>query len=293
MKFSVFCIIGGHLEIITLIPIKQVSALHRLYRKQRDLMEEMKRKEFQRNKIPVESSFSTGPLVSQITTEDGQKWHVPDFPMVTSVGARPSVSGAEGFHSPLSSVKGNSKQAGLFPSPNGSSSKDVEVLECRPSKVRRKMFDLHLPADEYIDSDESEKFSDEKISDTTVNHMDKDCKLKREDDMKLPCGTTGSLEDTSKCEQSLRTRNGLADLNEPVQVEENASEYQPLSHNLCQVAAESSDFSSKEKSCRFDLSREELLSRHYPTDFRPRNNRYMENDGSGKLWIPSVLQEAG
>lgn len=284
--------IDGPIDMLKLCVINQVYELHRLYRIQRDLMDEVKRKELLRNKIPVESSFSTGPLASQITTEDGQKWHISDYPMATSVGARPSISGVEGIHSPLGSIKGKSRQAGLFPSPNGSSSKDVEVQECRPSKARRKIFDLHLPADEYIDTEESEKFSDEKISATTVYIPDRDCKLRREGDVKLKAG---SQEDTSRCEQSLRNINGLADLNEPIQVEEsNASAYvHPPSHNLCQGATECSDLSAKEKSRLFGLSREDLLNSHHGTDGRPQNNGYTENNGSGKLWIPSVLEDAG
>ncbi|KAF7828004.1 uncharacterized protein G2W53_019168 [Senna tora] len=276
----------------------QVYELHRLYRKQRDLMDEVKRKEFHRNQMPVESSFSTGHFASQITSEDGQKWHIPGFPMPTSVGARPSISGIEGIHSPLGSAKGNSKQAGLFPSPNGSSSKDVEVLECRPSKVRRKMFDLHLPADAYIDTEESEKFSDEKISGTTIYLPDRDCKLRMEGDVKLVGGTAGkasSQEDTSRCEQSLRSRNGLADLNEPVLVEEsNASAYvHHLDHNLNQRETECADLSAQEKSRLFGFPREDSIKSHHGTSVGPRNNGYMENNGSGKWWIPSVLEEAG
>lgn len=261
-------------------------------------MDEVRRKELHRNQLPVESSFSTGHLASQITSEDGHKWHIPGFPMAASVGARPSISGVEGIHSPLVSIKGNNKQVGLFPSPNGSSSKDVEVLECRPSKVRRKMFDLQLPADEYIDTEESEKFSDEKVSGTTIHIPDRDSKLRREGDAKLACGNGGkasSQEDTSRCEESRRSRNGLADLNEPVHMEEsNASTYlHPVSHNLNQRATECSDLPAKDRSHLFGFLREDILNSPHGTGGWPRKSGYMENNGSGKLWNPSVLEEAG
>ncbi|TKY69619.1 inorganic phosphate transporter 1-4 [Spatholobus suberectus] len=268
----------------------QVNELHRLYRIQEDLMNEFKRKELHRNQIPVEASFSTGPMKSQVTTEDGQKWHISGFPVGNSTCAKTSVSGVDGIHSPLGSMKGISKQTSPFPSPNGCSSKDLEVLESRPSKVRRKMFDLQLPADEYIDPEESEKLSDEKTSDPSFFLPDRSCKNRKEGDAKLFCGNGGNTE------QSLRRRNGLADLNEPVQVEDtfNAPYVHLLSHNPCQGATECSDLSAaaKQKSQFFGLSREQLLNSHHGTDSWARNNGYLENNGSGKGWYPSVA-EAG
>ncbi|KAJ1395916.1 hypothetical protein SESBI_33002 [Sesbania bispinosa] len=275
----------------------QVFELHRLYKIQRDLMDEVKMKELHKTQMSVETSFSTGHLASQITSEDGKKWHIPSFPIIgSSACARPSISGVEGIHSPMGSNKGISKQPCLFPSPDGSSSKDVEVLESRPSKVRRKMFDLHLPADEYLDTEETERFSDEKISGTTKFLPDRSCTHGKIDDAKLFCdngGKTGSQEDTSRSEQSLRSRNGLADLNEPFQVEEtNDAEYvPPPNHNHYQGATECSDLSAKQKSRLFGLPREDLLNSSHGTDGWARNNGYLENDGSGKVWISST--EAG
>ncbi|RDX71138.1 hypothetical protein CR513_49542, partial [Mucuna pruriens] len=277
----------------------QVYELHRLYRIQSDLMNELKRKELYRNQIPVDASFSPGPMTSQVTIEDRQKWHISGFPLGNSNCAQTSVSGVEGIHSPLGSMKGISKQTSPFPSPNGCSSKDVEVLESRPSKARRKMFDLHLPADEYIDTEESEKLSDERISDPSFFLPDRNCKNGKEGDAKLFCGNggkTGSQEDTSRSEQSLRRRNGLADLNEPVQVEETYNSpyvhLQDLSRNPCQGATECSDLSvaAKQKSQLFGLSREQLLNSHHVTDSWAHNSGYLENNGSGKGWYPSVAE---
>ncbi|KAL2349197.1 hypothetical protein Fmac_003197 [Flemingia macrophylla] len=278
----------------------QVYELHRLYRIQRDLMNEFQRKELHRNQIPVEATFPTGPLTSQVVSEDRQKLHISGFPVGNSTCAKSSVSGVEGIHSPLGSVKGVSKQTSPFPSPNGcSSSKDVEVLESRPSKVRRKMFDLQLPADEYIDPEESEKLGDEKISDPPLFVADRNCKTGKEGDVKVFCGNggkTGSQEDTSRSEQSLKGINGLADLNEPVQVEEtyNSPYVHLLSRNHCQGASKCSDLSAtaKPKSQFFGLSREQLLNSHHATDSWTQNNGYLENNGSGKGWYLSVA-EAG
>ncbi|CAN0896481.1 hypothetical protein LINGRAHAP2_LOCUS18520 [Linum grandiflorum] len=76
----------------------QLYELHRLYRIQRDLMDEAK------TNSPPKSRNVNSPISSQYQ--------------------------------------------------NGSTLNDVEMLESRPTKVRRKMFDLRLPADEYIDTEE-------------------------------------------------------------------------------------------------------------------------------------------
>ncbi|KAJ6891606.1 hypothetical protein NC651_024951 [Populus alba x Populus x berolinensis] len=81
---------------------------------QRDLMDEIKRKEL-KNRLPVETSFSSSPLASQII-----------------------CVGVEDIHSPLSSMKGSSAQASPLPSQNGGTSKDVEILESRAIKGEKK-----------------------------------------------------------------------------------------------------------------------------------------------------------
>ncbi|KAF7809069.1 uncharacterized protein G2W53_035812 [Senna tora] len=261
---------------------KQVYELHRLYRIQKNLMDEAKRKELHRNQMPAETSFLTGHLASQITLEDGLKWCVPGFPMANSACARPSISGVEGVHSPLG------KQAGLFPFPNGSSSKDVEVLESQSSKARRKMFDLHLPADQYIDTEESEKVSDENMNGTAVFLPDRHCNHGKENGVKLFCGNggkAGSQEDSSRSYPSLRRANGLADLNEPIQVEEtNSSVYGHLSPYSCQGANECSGLSAKENSRFFNLSGDVSFNSHHGSD------EHLENNGSRRGWISSVLE---
>jgi len=253
-------------------------------------MDEVKMNDLHRNQISVETSFSTGPLASHITSEDGKKWQIPGFPIGSSTSARPSISGVEGIHSPLSSNKGISRQVGLFPSPNGSSSKEVEILGFRPSKVRRKMFDLHLPADEYIDTEENEQPGDEKISGTTKYLSDRNYKPEKGGDMNLFYGNGGQEDNTLRPERSLRSVNGLADLNEPVQREEtnDIAYVSPKNHNPCQGATECSDLSAKQKSRLFGLSKEDLLNSRHGTDSWVQNNGYLDNDRNGKMWISSI-----
>ncbi|XP_058769350.1 uncharacterized protein LOC131643213 [Vicia villosa] len=252
----------------------QVCELHRLYRIQRDLMSDFDRKELHRNQIPAEASFS------QVTSEDGRKWHVSGFPAGNSAYAKASVSDAAGVHSPLGSIQGTSNRACPFPSPDGGM-----IESTRPSKVRRKMFDLSLPADENVDSDESdEKLSDEKTSASRFFLADKSCKIgKGEED-----GGKACCRDTSTSEKSLMRRNGLADLNEPAQVDETYdSPYVRVPSNSVS-ATECLDrtTSAKQKMQFFGSSREHLLNSSSGTDIWARN------DGNEKRGISSVA-EAG
>ncbi|KAI3733743.1 hypothetical protein L6452_13198 [Arctium lappa] len=160
---------------------KQVSELHRLYKRQRDMMEDVKRKEFHKHRVSNDASSSSSLLPSQ---KPYDKWQVPSFPLANSTCARPSIFGAEiSNNSPLSCSKGNN------------SSKDCEVVECRPSKVRKKLFDLELPPDENIDHEENEQIQYKQASEES------------------------SYKGTSSG-QCFRGSNGLADLNEPIHVEE-------------------------------------------------------------------------
>ncbi|GKC58966.1 actin-binding FH2 [Tanacetum coccineum] len=89
----------------------QVFELHRLYRRQRDMMEEVKRKEYHKHRMSVDASSSQ----------------------------------ASYRH------KGLTKRCC---SKENNSIKDSEGVEGRPSKVRKKLFDLELPPDDNVDHDE-------------------------------------------------------------------------------------------------------------------------------------------
>ncbi|CAF2108772.1 hypothetical protein HID58_081157 [Brassica napus] len=156
----------------------QVLELHRVYGIQKDMMDELKRKQFNKELFPVEASCS-----SQATTNDDvRKWKTPSFPVANSVYDRPSMSVVEdNGHSPM----------------KGASSKHVEALEIRPTKIRRRMIDLCLPADEYIDDSE----------DVVV--------LK--DHRQLPNGAEPRGGDGLRIGSR---SNGLADLNEPFKAQD-------------------------------------------------------------------------
>ncbi|XP_010458861.1 PREDICTED: uncharacterized protein LOC104740052 [Camelina sativa] len=181
----------------------QVLELHRVYSIQKDMMEELKRKQLNNEWAPIEASFS-----SQATNVDARKWKIPTFPLANSVYDRPSMSVVEdNGHSPM---KGSSSQVVVGPVSwqNGASSKNVETSEARPTKIRRKMIDLCLPADEYIDdNDEVVELKDHRVCSTSSQLPNGDVKTEsRGDGLRIKYGSSRS--------------NGLADLNEPLNAQE-------------------------------------------------------------------------
>lgn len=160
-------------------------------------MDELKRKQLNKEWVPVEASFS-----SQATNDDVRKWKIPSFPLANSVYDRPSMSVVEdNGHSPM---KGSNSQGVVGPVSwqNGACSKNVEMLEVRPTKIRRKMIDLCLPADEYIDDNEEVvELKDHRVCSTSSQ---------------LPNGDVK----TESRGPGLSRSNGLADLNEPINAQE-------------------------------------------------------------------------
>ncbi|GMJ04646.1 hypothetical protein like AT1G13940 [Hibiscus trionum] len=272
----------------------QVSELHRLYRIQRDLMDEVKNKELQKNQIPTEPALSSSLLASQIKTEVAHNWHIPNFSVASSVCGRPSISVVEDAHSPLSSMKGSSIQAGPFLSPNGVNSKDVEVLECRPTKVRRKMFDLQLPGDKYIDLEEAEEFRDDRTSGTSSYLPNGNGRIGPESGGKRfhsDVGKTGCEGDASRSDACLSGKNCLADLNEPVQIEEtDGSTYSHfVGHDTYHGGHE---LSAKPKPELLGLPKDISVNSHHQSDNRSINNMHVGNNEHDRGFF-SRMFEAG
>ncbi|KAJ8563051.1 hypothetical protein K7X08_031503 [Anisodus acutangulus] len=192
----------------------QVFELHRLYRTQRDMMYEIKRTELHKPWTSMEPSSSSSLLGSHPLPKDAWKCHITSFPLANSSYARPSMSGTEIVNSPLSSSKVNGVQFGRVQKQNGCSSKIYEALEARPSKVRKKMFDLQLPADEYIDTDEVEQLREKEGSFYPSSCANGNDKVSQDSCIK------SNNKDASASTSCLRSSIRLADLNEPAQLEE-------------------------------------------------------------------------
>nr|VDD58937.1 unnamed protein product [Brassica oleracea] len=184
----------------------QVMELHRVYRIQRDMMDELKRKQFNKE---FEASCS-----SQATNDDLRKWKMPSFPVANSVYDRPSMSVVDdNGHSPMT---GSYSQGVVGPVPwqNGASSKNVETWEVRPMKIRRRMIDLCLPAD---DNEEAVELKDHRVCGKFPNG---DVRTEtRGESLRVGYGS------------SSRT-NGLADLNEPFKQAQETNDHYSGTHKF-------------------------------------------------------------
>lgn len=203
----------------------QVSELHRLYKVQRDMMEEVKRKELHKHRGSIEPASSSSLQGSQVRSEENRKWHMAGFSLLNSSYGKTPTSEIEVVKSPMRDAKGSSTQTGQFPFQNGSTSKDVEIMDARPSKARKKLFDLHLPAEEYIDTEEGEKLSENKVSNIAVYPCNGHPSSRPENSVKLVLDNhvgvrTDCRINASASSSCLRGSVGLADLNDPIQIDE-------------------------------------------------------------------------
>ncbi|XP_074309674.1 uncharacterized protein LOC141644120 [Silene latifolia] len=135
----------------------QVYELHRLYRVQRGLMDEVRRKDPLTWSMPNEASSSSSPLPSHLQFDAAQRWNGSSYPQGSPCSGRPLISGTDIVQSSPNSMKGKSILAGPSPFQNCYSPKTSEASEFRPTKFRKRTLDLQLPADEYIDTDEIEQ----------------------------------------------------------------------------------------------------------------------------------------
>ncbi|XP_021839309.1 uncharacterized protein [Spinacia oleracea] len=253
----------------------QVSELHRLYRVQRDMMDEVRRKEQTKQRIPYETSSSSSPVPSQMQYEDVQRWNGQNLPLSNSACGRPPISAPES--SPYS-AKGKSIQASTSSFPNCYSPKNSES-ESRPTKLRRRMFDLQLPADEYDDTDEVEQFTDVKVSNNMMSPSpDKNRKF---------TGGNGKLfmefqGDTSRSDLHVSKPRALADLNEPLNVEE-ATSVDFLRRGQCDVQYREVSARSRLISSSSDVPQNGSMN-------GTLNNVHLENRSNGVDWLCYALE---
>ncbi|KAL1539454.1 hypothetical protein AAHA92_28072 [Salvia divinorum] len=206
----------------------QVLELHRLYRIQRDMMEEFKKSEpHNGDRASVEPASSSSLPGPQVPSEEARKWHMAGFPLSNSCYGRTSVAAVENFSSPTTCTKGSSIQSGRPPFPNGCTTVNSEALDSRPLKVRKKLFDLQLPADEYVDPEEEDNLQGYKKSDASSYSRNGDLNNGPENVMKSFIGSHAGKKTDRPLDASasasaacLRSSVGLADLNEPIQIEE-------------------------------------------------------------------------
>ncbi|XP_058070194.1 uncharacterized protein LOC131219201 [Magnolia sinica] len=202
----------------------QVHELHRLYRIQRDLMNELHNKELNKYSALFETS-QPDPFSSQIPFGDTQNiWKMPTLPGAKFSCSWPSLLGADNKQSPLNFAKDIQMHTGLSPTKNRVNAKDNELLDSKLKKVTR-TFDLQLPATDYIFSEDGEAIQEEKGRELPLAAMHSpsgQCGVEHESDVNLSLGSGG---DPSYKVDDWRPNSHLhgghihcvADLNKPIQ----------------------------------------------------------------------------
>ncbi|CAJ1975332.1 unnamed protein product [Sphenostylis stenocarpa] len=143
----------------------QIHELHRIYQKQRELMDEIKRVELHKHSLRLETSLSSSSL-----------YYSQNLSWFTS---QSSVLNAEGMQLPLASMQEKSRR--LCPTPLPAikeTPKDPKLSGSAYRKVGKKILDLQLPADEYIDSegescDKERVIKEPPLSSYTLNGISK------------------------------------------------------------------------------------------------------------------------
>ncbi|MQM00379.1 hypothetical protein Taro_033121 [Colocasia esculenta] len=200
---------------------KQVLELHRLYRIQRDLMVELKRKGEQISRVQVQSSQSS-PFSSQIFSQDKKSLQEHAFPSLNTIYST-TVSGVDHAATHPSSLNGTGFQCGPMSRANGGSQGVNQLLDSRAKKIPRRMIDLQIPAEAYIENDETGHADVKDVikpSFVSTNLNDRNNALALGNDMNPTLDTAQNA-----CSEIIKSishvRNGfhpprLADLNEPL-----------------------------------------------------------------------------
>lgn len=258
-------------------------------------MEEAKRKELYKQQRSIETSSSSSFLPSQIPSDEVRKWQSPSFPLANSGGVRPSIMGSEVIDSPSSWMKGQNNQVDLVSYQNRGDLKESAFLDSRPSKVRKTLFDLQIPADEYIVTEEEEQFRDIKMSDTSVYPLEGNHRLALGSSInKYPGGgKTNDIRDTSSG-SCMKRSHLLADLNEPIQAEEGNS---PKSvkfsgRSVCHENTRGLDMSAKPKSQFVDLTQDFFQKSQCGSSNGNVSNLSETNKGARRGWL-SYMYEGG
>ncbi|POO01941.1 hypothetical protein TorRG33x02_022330 [Trema orientale] len=143
----------------------QIQELHRLYRRQRELMGEIRSNELDKHYLRLEASHSNTGFFQTSSEHFPKTFQAPRCPLIDPADSRISVSGSQKIQPPLSSVQGKNVQT-CTPNPAkfDACSKDFQLLESKNKKFGKKLLDLQLSAVEYIDSEDKDLLDGETVS---------------------------------------------------------------------------------------------------------------------------------
>ena len=174
-------------------------------------MNEIKSKEQVKHLVPIGTSQSSLFSSGFPSEDDKRSWYVSNLPGVGSGYGRPSSSSIDVMQTRQSSMQENTTLSTNCLTQNSARLEGYESLDFKCKKAQRKLFDLEVPASEYVD-DETEVQGDLEVSRT------ESCLINKRD--KSLSNHTGDNGKTLRSNLFSSTTHCLADLNEPIEVEE-------------------------------------------------------------------------
>lgn len=133
----------------------QVNELHRVYRRQSVLMEEIRTSKLVEDHLHLQALESKS-FVSQLRSEISQKSHCPQVVDLTNI--EPSTLCGETFQGSSNCIDGQRVPPGADLLAEQCVSKERKISSSKSSASKKRMLDLELPAEEYIDIEDGEQF---------------------------------------------------------------------------------------------------------------------------------------
>ncbi|XP_021812478.1 uncharacterized protein LOC110755556 [Prunus avium] len=266
----------------------QLNELHRLYERQKYLMNEIKSKELLKHQKVAGTSLSTFSSSGFPNEDERNSRHNSNLPLVDSSFGRPCTSSTGISQSPCNSI-GKTLQTSGGPSESRVRMKDHESMDSRGKKPRRRLFNLELPADEYIsDGEEPEGVFMGSGTENYPPNRKIEVTQARDDILSNHIGETSGYNNVLHIERS----SGLTDLNEPIEIDKVSTS--------TSVFKFGNDFSSKEEIKRQVLSANAYkgvwpFAKKFPenpqTGMDGRvSNLHLKNERHQKEWSTNALK---
>ncbi|XP_027338612.1 uncharacterized protein LOC113852511 isoform X2 [Abrus precatorius] len=233
--------------------------------KQRELMDEIKRNELHKHNLRLETSWSSSSLYYSQS--------MPQLAGQSSVLIGKSI--------PLASVQEKSRQLCPNPAPTAikESLKDSKLSESSYRKVGKKILDLQLPADEYIDS-EGESFENERI-------------------MKQAPLSTDNLNGISQVVYKIDAKpygvnsNGFTDLNLPFKLEESVVKSDDLGGQIHHGNYTFHDMPRRMALGSHNLPNDAIQNLNKRQDLEACSDVPLPNQGKKQGWLSSGKNDGG
>lgn len=264
----------------------QILDLHRLYGRQRELMNEIRKNEL--DKLGMDASRPTTSLSQSSLLCTQKTFNIPCLPLVSSACSQVSISGADNIQSPSCFVQGRNIQACSYPAQTKGNLGDHEFIKSKCKKSQKNL-DLRLPDDAiYIDSEEEELLEDRKVSEApevSSYPMKRTPEVVCKGNERQFLCTAGVNSISNYASSAASLEKGSVDLNYVYKLEEETA---PASDNFWGPTSQTeilcSDASQKTKSHFQNLSNKFFQATQTRHDFEAYSNVLLQGSESKQEW---------